>query len=465
MFKSLSRLLRKSLSKINAEVHHQSNRLMCLGKLSDVKPKTARLNVENLEDRLTPTGNLAITSLSVVDANDQPITTVTTGEAVYVQATFTTQGLATNANYRIGYTVNGITKNTDYLTWGAGNSGVGNWYAYWGTWTAETGINQVTVILDPDDSASESSYSDNTASMSFTGVSPIAITGTSVVNGNAQPITYVTSGQSVYIEADFATQGLPNNASYVVSYTCNGNTKTTGSLTWGAGSAGTSYWYAYWGTWKAIAGMNQVTIDIQSSTTGVVYSSTSFSFAAVSPIPAAASLYSPVTGTLFGPNGPSYLDVEQGALGDCWLISSLAEVAARDPQDIVNMFTYDGTAVDDGSVVSLYTVRFFNNAGKPEYVTIDTQLPGGGSVYDHPLNSVLWVALAEKAYAVANNLNYVESSNVGKNSYGALNGGWPSWALHAITGGSASDNPLGNVAAAWNSGQFIVRGQVTVCEA
>ena len=54
------------------------------------------------------------------------------------------------------------------------------------------------------------------------------------------------------------------------------------------------------------------------------------------------------------------LDVQQGQVGDCWLMASLAEVAARDPQDIRNMFTADGTAVENGATVSLYTVRFFN---------------------------------------------------------------------------------------------------------
>ena len=49
---------------------------------------------------------------------------------------------------------------------------------------------------------------------------------------------------------------------------------------------------------------------------------------------------------------------------------------------------------------------------------------------------------------------------MGSDSYAALNGGYPSWALQAITGKSASDfsiNPT-NIAAAWNAGQLIVLG-------
>ncbi len=80
--------------------------------------------------------------------------------------------------------------------------------------------------------------------------------------------------------------------------------------------------------------------------------------------PAASTAYSPAPAgvPLFNSGGPSYLDVAaRSEVGDCWLLASLAEVAARDPQDIRNMFTYDGTTVDNGATVGLYTVRFFNS--------------------------------------------------------------------------------------------------------
>ena len=87
----------------------------------------------------------------------------------------------------------------------------------------------------------------------------------------------------------------------------------------------------------------------------------------ISPLadPASDTAYSPAPASaqLFNNGVPSYLDVEQGAVGDCWLEASLAEVAARDPQDIKNMFIYDGTTVDNGSTVGLYTVRFFSTRG------------------------------------------------------------------------------------------------------
>ena len=105
-------------------------------------------------------------------------------------------------------------------------------------------------------------------------------------------------------------------------------------------------------------------------------------------------------------------------------MASLAEVAARDPQDIRNMFTYDGTTVDNGATVGLYSVRFFSSNGSAFYVEVDTELPSGGEYYDHVDNDLgtqaLWVALAEKAYAEANGLGYVTTSNENQDSYNAL---------------------------------------------
>ena len=40
--------------------------------------------------------------------------------------------------------------------------------------------------------------------------------------------------------------------------------------------------------------------------------------------PAAARAYAPARGSLFGANGPSFLDVQQGQEGDCWMLASLA---------------------------------------------------------------------------------------------------------------------------------------------
>ncbi len=127
---------------------------------------------ELLEERLTLTGNITITGVSVVDSNNNPLTVVNAGEWVYIHADFTTENLPDNASYRVGYTVNGLTLDTGYLTWGAGLSGAADWYAYWGTFLATPGTNQVTVSVDPDHSVPETTYTDNTMSLTFNAVTP-----------------------------------------------------------------------------------------------------------------------------------------------------------------------------------------------------------------------------------------------------------------------------------------------------
>lgn len=176
--------------------------------------------------------------------------------------------------------------------------------------------------------------------------------------------------------------------------------------------------------------------------------------------PQADVAYTVATGSLFGANGPKYTDVQQGNLGDCWLMASFAAIAARNPGYITSMFTAAGTAIEQGQTVNLYKVRFYDKFNQARYVTVDTTLPAGGNYYERVQGGVLWVALAEKAYAVANGLGYVTTQYVGQSSYAALNGGSPSWALQAVTGLSSSFysvNPT-NLASAWNAGKFIVLG-------
>ena len=82
-----------------------------------------RLHLEYLEERLAPTGNITITNAFLVNSNGQPLAAVNIGEDVYVQASFTTQDLPSTASYRVSYTVNGLTLDTGYITWGAGSWG------------------------------------------------------------------------------------------------------------------------------------------------------------------------------------------------------------------------------------------------------------------------------------------------------------------------------------------------------
>jgi hypothetical protein len=264
------------------------------------------------------------------------------------------------------------------------------------------------------------------------------------------------------------------------SFTARAASNSQINLAWNSVAGATGYLVDEWagGVWKQIGSFGSGTTacsvtGLSASTTYyfdlAAYNSAGTAWATVQSAqtgaaavtvnhPAAAAAYSPASGSLFGANGPSYMDVQQGAVGDCWLLASLAEVAARDPADIRGMFTAAGSTVENGATVNLYTVRFFNSAGVAQYVTVDTELPSAGSYYDHPANGVLWVALAEKAYAEANGAGIVTTQQVGSDSYAALDGGQPAWALQAITGKSAGTyviNPA-NIAAAWNAGELIV---------
>ncbi len=179
--------------------------------------------------------------------------------------------------------------------------------------------------------------------------------------------------------------------------------------------------------------------------------------------PAANGAYTVVSGKLFGTNGPSYMDVQQGSVGDCWLLASLAEVAARRPDLIKSMFSYYGKTSENGASVDVYTVRLYDANNMPLYIAVDTELPGGGSVYDHPANGVLWVALAEKAYAQANAHSWVTTNSPNTDSYAALDFGDPRWALQAFVGQyptKVGSTPT-EIAADWNSGDLVVLSTTT----
>jgi hypothetical protein len=136
--------------------------------------------------------------------------------------------------------------------------------------------------------------------------------------------------------------------------------------------------------------------------------------------------YVTAAGTLFGSGGPKYSDVYQGAVGDCYFVATLGEIALKSPQSITSMFIVNGD--------STYTVRFYNN-GQARYVTVDSKLPTYGGGYflyanmgdqaSNP-NNVLWVALAEKAYAQLNECSWLRPAawGGGVNSYNGIEGGW-----------------------------------------
>jgi hypothetical protein len=122
---------------------------------------------------------------------------------------------------------------------------------------------------------------------------------------------------------------------------------------------------------------------------------------------------------------PQFNDTQQGYLGDCYFIASLASLADKDPEIIRQMITPLG----DGS----YAVRFFNR-GTATYVRVAADLPTyyGSPIYaDLTPRGGLWVALAEKAFA---------QFRSGQNSYDSLSGGWMGDVYRQVTGGTSLDS-------------------------
>lgn len=149
-------------------------------------------------------------------------------------------------------------------------------------------------------------------------------------------------------------------------------------------------------------------------------------------LPTALGSYKVDSDPLFGGSGgPSYGNVNQGSLGDCYLLASLAEIALRDPGIIKSMFTDNGNGT--------YGVRFFVN-GVAEYVTVDNRLPydplawDNGSYLEYANGSVKWAALAEKAYVQLNASGGTAGHTAG-NDYSLIDGGWAD-PLSEITGKS-----------------------------
>ena len=138
--------------------------------------------------------------------------------------------------------------------------------------------------------------------------------------------------------------------------------------------------------------------------------------------------YSTVTSPLYGASGPTMSDINQGYLGDCYLLASLAEVANQDPSAITSMIANNGNGT--------YGVLFHVN-GAARYVTVDAQLANGGTEFNHASN--IWASLVEQAYAEVQAQGVITGNSVNDgNSFSTIgNGGAPEYALEEITGATA----------------------------
>jgi hypothetical protein len=111
-------------------------------------------------------------------------------------------------------------------------------------------------------------------------------------------------------------------------------------------------------------------------------------------------------------DGPTYDDIRQGSVGDCYYLASLAGLADSDPGLVRQMIT----SLGDGT----YAIRFYRG-GQEVYLRLDADLPtySGSSLAYAKLtpDGEIWVALMEKGYA---HFRY------GQNTYDSISGGWMS---------------------------------------
>lgn len=127
-----------------------------------------RVGVEPLEERLPLAGNLKITDAFISDSSGNKLSPPPVGALVYVTAKFDTSSLAANAQYAIKYTLDGVSKSTALLNYGAGLAS-GSGTAVWGNWLMKPGTLNVKVQLDSTDKVAEPSEADNVKTFWVTG--------------------------------------------------------------------------------------------------------------------------------------------------------------------------------------------------------------------------------------------------------------------------------------------------------
>jgi hypothetical protein len=175
---------------------------------------------------------------------------------------------------------------------------------------------------------------------------------------------------------------------------------------------------------------------------------------------------------LYGPSGaPAYQDVNQGYLGDCYFLSSLGEIALKDPSAIESMIWSNGNGT--------YGVRFMVD-GQPDYVTVNSELPLMGAGYRWANGSTLefangnadnWVGLIEKAYAELNaqtGAPHGRELNSASDSYEGITAGDASaitlltgqsetgYALNPQDSASALASIMSSLASSWSAGEEVL---------
>lgn len=131
------------------------------------------------------------------------------------------------------------------------------------------------------------------------------------------------------------------------------------------------------------------------------------------------------------PHDPTLGDVQQGGLGDCYLLAAVLTVVNRDPDLIRSMMADNGDTV----TVHLYDVK----PGQPRTfvrrdVTIDKSIVMTSSNQEGYARTSLWVQMLEKAYAAAGYTGLDTAPLGSLPSYGDIGCGLATVALEHLLG-------------------------------
>ncbi len=119
-----------------------------------------------LEERHSP-ANLTLTSIELVDGNQNPQPTPVLGQMISVLARWTNTAMSGSESYVVRYFVDGVPADSATLT-----GGNGNFVWYRNGFYASPGSHTVQVTVDGGSAVSESNESDNTMSFTFTPAAP-----------------------------------------------------------------------------------------------------------------------------------------------------------------------------------------------------------------------------------------------------------------------------------------------------
>lgn len=141
---------------------------------------------------------------------------------------------------------------------------------------------------------------------------------------------------------------------------------------------------------------------------------------------------------------PQPADISQGALGNCWVVGSLASVA-ENPALVKRLFVDDYSKNGELSPVGVYLVRLCDG-GEWRFVQVDDNFPCNSAnmlAYSGARRNQLWVPLVEKAFAKLRGC--YEDTEGGNPAEGLrLLTGWPSIVLHLQKEEGTAGAPVGD---------------------